>query len=242
VRFALIRTLLVARSASGRKGGRRSVSVVEHGRRFRIFLDDASEFEVLREVFVEREYELELEKEPRVILDLGSNIGATIAYFRANHPAARIVGLEPDPSAFALLEANVGELENVTVVNVAAAGTDGSRSFYPAAQSWLSSLHSRRGGGEAIVVEARTVDSLLSELGIDHVDLLKIDVEGAEEEILPGFEGLADVDVVVGEIHPDVVDDPDGLIRRLDQRFDLEVERPLPDRWRFKGVRRDDAA
>jgi FkbM family methyltransferase len=240
MRFALVRTLLVLRALAGRNGRAYPVSVVERGRRFRFFVADASELEVLREVFLEREYELDLPREPAVILDLGSNIGAAIAFFHVRHPGARIVGLEPDPSAFARLHANVAGLEKVTVLRVAAAAADDRRSFYPATETWLSSLRPPAGGRDSIEVEARALDSLLAELGIEHVDLLKIDVEGAEEEVLPGFAGLASVGGVVGEIHADVVGDPEALVQLLEEHFELEVERALPDRWRFRGVRRDD--
>jgi FkbM family methyltransferase len=200
-------------------------------------VSDAADFEVLREVFLDREYELDLDWEPELILDVGSNIGAAIAFFRARYPAARIVGLEPDPRAFARLQANVGGFDGVTLLKVAAAATNGRRPFYPATSTWLSSLHRpARTREEPIEVETRTIDSLLGELGVDDVDLLKIDVEGAEAEILPGFAGLANVRAVVGEIHPDVVRDPAALVRLLEERFDLQVLRPQPDRWRFKGV------
>jgi FkbM family methyltransferase len=239
LRFAVVRTVLVARALAGRTGRPYTVCVVEGGRRFRFLVADPSELEVLREVFLDREYDLELRGEPAVIVDLGSNIGAAIVFFRARHPAARIVGLEPDPNAFRRLRANVAGLEDVKILAVAAAAVDDHRPFYPASESWLSSFQARTGeAGEAIEVDTRSLDSLLAELDIDKVGLLKVDVEGAEEEILPAFSGLASVEAVVGEIHPDVVGDPEALVRLLERHFDLEVERAWPDRWRFRGERR----
>lgn len=235
-RFVLVRTIFVLRSLRGRSGPVRVVTVREGRQPLRFAVADSAELEVLREVFVEREYELDLGTDPELILDVGSNVGAAIGFFRARYPRARIVGVEPDPAAFARLQANVGRLEGVTLLRVAAAATDGRRQFYPAASTWLSSLHPPAAGQEPVEVEARTLDSLLDELGIEDVDLLKIDVEGSEAEILPGFSGLAKVGAVVGEIHPDVVADPDALIRLLAEHFELEVERPQPCRWRFRGV------
>jgi len=238
-RLALVRTLLVARALTGRDGRGYPVTVVEQGRTFRLVVADASELEVLREVFLEREYEIELRTEPVVILDLGSNVGASIVFFHARYPAARIIGVEPDPRAFTRLRTNVAQFDGVTVLNMAAARADGLRPFYQADESWLSSLREQEGAeSDSIEVETRTLETLLAELGIDHVDLLKIDVEGAEEEILPGFAGLGSVGAVVGEIHPDVVGDPEGLVRLLEDHFELEVERALPDRWRLRGVAR----
>lgn len=47
-------------------------------------------------------------REPRTIVDLGSNIGLSILYFRLRFPRARIIGVEPNPLAFELLRRNVG--------------------------------------------------------------------------------------------------------------------------------------
>jgi FkbM family methyltransferase len=171
-----------------------------------------------------------------LILDVGSNIGASVAFFRARYPSARIVGLEPDPRAFARLQGNVADLD-VMVLQVAAAAEDGLRVFHPAEATWLSSFDADADRG-AIEVEARGLDSLLDDLGIERVDLLKIDVEGAEAEILSAFLGLGNVGAIVGELHPDVVADAEGIVRLLGERFDLQVDRRRPTRWRFRGKAR----
>src|SRR5438445_10560585 len=54
---------------------------------------------------------------PRIILDVGSNIGASIIYFRRQFPDANILGFEPHPDTFRVLQENVAHLRGVTVFN-----------------------------------------------------------------------------------------------------------------------------
>src|SRR4051812_17376934 len=63
------------------------------------------------------EYFLPPRLQPEVILDIGSNIGASILYFHQRFPAARIIGFEPHPETFAILQKNVAGLESVSVLN-----------------------------------------------------------------------------------------------------------------------------
>ncbi|HET9857138.1 MAG TPA: FkbM family methyltransferase, partial [Chthoniobacterales bacterium] len=54
---------------------------------------------------------------PKIILDIGSNIGASILYFHRQFPDAKIFGFEPHPDTFRILEKNVAQLPGVTVFN-----------------------------------------------------------------------------------------------------------------------------
>jgi FkbM family methyltransferase len=138
---------------------------------------------------------------PRVILDLGSHIGASILRLRAAYPQAQIYGFEPDPTTFSRLTANVAQLLDVTVLPWAIGDHDGRTAFFPRRQSWLSSVSSDTSGGSRVTVESVTLDRALERLGVTDIDLMKIDVEGAEASILRSFRGLPQVRTIVGELH-----------------------------------------
>lgn len=195
-----------------------------------------SDFDVLNELLVLRAYDPgRPQPAPRVILDLGSHMGASVLFWRERFPDAEIVAVEPDPTTFERLRRNTAALPNVRLVNAAVASEAGPLPFYPAQQGWVSST--RGEGNAAVTVAGVTLEQLISEAG--DVDLLKIDIEGAERDIVDS-PALEKVRAVVGEYH----DTGDPLERQrffdsLGRCFDLEVDEPSAFTG-FFGVRRRD--
>ena len=136
-----------------------------------------------------------------MIVDLGANIGLALLEFRLRYPGARLIGLEPDPIAFNTLRLNTSGDPNIEILPVAAAGVDGVRRFYSSAHSVVSGFSRSLTFQRSIPVYAKSLDSLMGDMNLTKIDLLKIDVEGAEEEILGSCTRLSDVRVVVGELH-----------------------------------------
>lgn len=191
-----------------------------------------SDFDVLNEVLVLGVYgRLLPSPAPRTILDLGSHMGATVLFWRERFPDARIVAVEPDPVTFRRLHRNVGALPGVELRDVAVAEEDGPIAFFPAQQSWVGSLW---GDGRSITVQGRSFRGLVAETG--QVDLLKVDIEGAERYILDGW-ALNRVGSIVGEYH-DAGDsrERERFFAGLREQFDLEVG-PTADLIAFSGVR-----
>jgi FkbM family methyltransferase len=144
-------------------------------------------------------------------VDVGANWGYfTLLAAGCVGPAGRIVSLEPDPRLFPLLRANIARNGYTGVVarQVAASDRRGAASFAgfdDQSEQWgLSHLTGEAGEGMFKVVTC-PVDALLDELRIDSVDLLKMDIEGAEELALLGMkEGLARhrYQRILLEVHP----------------------------------------
>jgi FkbM family methyltransferase len=186
----------------GRKGGRgHELTFGTLDRRFRCTVWEASELEVLRNVFVEEEYRIPLAEPVRTVVDLGSHVGVSVLWFHALYPDAAIVAVEPHPATFRRLERNVGRLDRVRLVNVAVGDSNGSRPLFSSGESWAASLRKQPQLGHVDEVTCRRLDDLLEELGIGAVDLLKLDIEGAEHEVLSTFDGLARVRTVICEYH-----------------------------------------
>jgi FkbM family methyltransferase len=213
------------------------VELEYNGKRFEIELSSYAELQVVDEVFLRGEYELTLPGPPDVIVDAGSNVGASVLFFHATYPDALIVAIEPDQETFERLRVNTGGLERVRAVNVALGSSDGRRPFYRTPESWTSSLRIPAGASEEIEVQVRSLASLLDELGITTVDLLKVDVEGGEEELLQDRPSLQRVNAIVGELHPDLVEESPSVLLESLGAFDLDVDRSDPSRWLFRGIR-----
>jgi FkbM family methyltransferase len=166
-----------------------------------VVVADRSELRVLREVFVGAEYALPERCDPAIIVDAGSNIGLSVLYFRACFPRARIIAIEPDPDAFARLRENTRALTAVDLVNVALADREGEATLYGGAESWARSLipGADRPGQES--VRTTTLDALSQELSLERIDVLKLDIEGAEVPVLTSSAQLARVGVLIFEYH-----------------------------------------
>jgi len=126
-------------------------------------------------------------------------------------PLGRVISVEPHPAALELLEHNIriNGLQNIVPVGVALGSKreDGTLLFSPGSTGGTfndSVLHSRDRAGVAVRIVP--LDALMAGLGTERVDFLKVDVEGAEMEVLGGANRLLAggmVDRVVVETHGD---------------------------------------
>ena len=169
-----------------------------------------SDLHVARETFGEQVYALPGAIRPRTILDLGANIGASVIWFARRFPDAEIHAVEPDRRSLEKLRRNVAHLPRVTVHHAAVAGEDGERTFFESQRGWASSLIAEVAReARPATVEALTLPALVRErMGRERVDLLKIDIEGAEWEMLPTLRLAERAEVVTGELHPGLLGDP----------------------------------
>jgi FkbM family methyltransferase len=210
VRTARLLVRLYWRERRGRRQDRLDLLRLHDGREIlELWVGDFSDLHVVRETFGNEVYDLPAGFQPRTILDLGANIGASVLWFHRNFPDAEIHAVEPDRRSLEKLRRNVASLPGVTVHHAAVAGESGERTFYEAQRGWESSFAPEAArGGYAATVTALTVPALIREcVGGDHVDLLKLDVEGAEWEILPRVRLAEHADVVAGELHPGMLGD-----------------------------------
>ncbi len=139
------------------------------------------------EIFAREEYMLESDAQEPLIFDCGANIGIATMFFKWLYPNSTVVAFEADPASFQLLERNIekNRLKDVSAHNVALWDENGQIPFFVNAGepgSLLMSTHANRMSGQQkeITVEARR----LSEFINAPVDLLKLDVEGAEAKVI----------------------------------------------------------
>ncbi|HEX6367302.1 MAG TPA: FkbM family methyltransferase [Longimicrobium sp.] len=155
-------------------------------------------------------------------VDVGANWGYfTLVAAHAVGPTGRVVALEPDPRMHAELAANLARngTRNVTALAVAASDRAGRATLSGYAEAdrnrGVSSLVAAPAGdAPSFAVRTMTLDDLLDEQGIDSVDLVKVDVEGAEELVVRGMaRGLAEGRYrrILVELHPGQHPDPARL-------------------------------
>ncbi|MFV0420816.1 FkbM family methyltransferase [Oleidesulfovibrio sp.] len=147
---------------------------------------------LIGDVFVRNEYPLTRLKgvfRNPVVVDIGANVGLFSLYIHLNIPAAIIHSFEPSASLCGAMRANLAGCANVHVHSVALADHDGQACLHlntsKAGQSSLKDVSAEQAAGwvdEEVCV--RDAGTMFDELGIDSVDILKLDTEGSEIEIL----------------------------------------------------------
>jgi FkbM family methyltransferase len=146
-------------------------------------------------------------KDTSLVLDLGANVGEYTSILAER--AGQVIAFEPDPYAFGLLTQNTKHLTNVRIIQAAASTEDGSVTLYrrhgyeqdPMTHSQGSSLFSAKANIDehnGFQVEAIDIVAFMEQLDQD-IQLIKIDIEGAE---VPVLERLLDAPVAnrVGDV------------------------------------------
>jgi FkbM family methyltransferase len=132
----------------------------------------------LKEIYIDEIYKIGFDTKTPYILDCGANIGLSILYLKELFPSARITGFEPDDSNFSLLQKNTADLENVTILKKAVWKENGVIQF--ASEGSLSSKIVSEGESQTISIPSVRLRDYLTE----DIDFLKLDIEGAEYEVL----------------------------------------------------------
>ena len=188
------------------------------GERLSVRRAPAADLDTAYEVFVSEVYRSPrpiARESVRRVVDLGANVGFSVAYFLRQFPHAHVDAFEPHPEHLRLLRANLarnGTSARVTV-HAAAAGTRAGEAFLTDAET-VSSVSARGGAGSLPV----RVEDFYEAVGKAPIDLLKMDIEGGEYELLadPRFDALPARSIVL-EWHKSAAH-PDGR-RWCERRF-----------------------
>lgn len=214
---ALVRFLLDTKYLRffGRRVVRTYQSTTQEGMKFRFHTRDAGEKYLVREILDTHVYERFPIPKGGVIVDAGASIGVfTVIASRLVGEGGMVIAIEPTPSSFHLLKKNLSlnGCKNAKAVMAALGETESSRrlNIYKTsvANSFLTWNWARAHTQHSIAVQMKTLDSLKMELGLERLDLLKLDTEGYELPILRGGTEtiLRFKPHIVGEAHPTISD------------------------------------
>ena len=170
------------------------------------FFEEAGDFELLDEVFLNGSYYFS-DPVPNhgIIIDLGANIGVSSLFFSMNWPSATIHSVEPDPENFKRLQRTASVQKNMILHNAAVWPEATTIPFYRnRRRGSSSSIYPEGSDIEKIEIRTITLSQLLEQTGSNKVSLVKFDIEGAEEKLFSGFDEFQRIERLAGELHHDL--------------------------------------
>ena len=194
---------------------------------------------ILKEIYIDRWYERHLVgRTNMVIFDVGAYVGITANYF---HDFAKVIhAVEPNKENYECLVESVkyNRLDKVKTYKAALTNKDGKINLFYGGQN---SAHNILGGGMGSEeVDAWTLDTLFEKTGEKRVNLLKLDIEGAEFEVLGGLpfkRNAPKIDLIMGEMHNWAGRNPQQVIWSL-KEAGFEVELPQNEAMVFIARRK----
>jgi len=182
-----------------------------------------SDFSIFRQIFMWKEYDFDIGFTPKTIVDAGANVGYASLWFTLKYKDAKIIAIEPEDSNFAVLCKNIESFKNIipikfalwykeTKLHIFDTGYD--HAGYAVRESKDKSIGS---------TPTITIPQILKKYNMDKIDLLKIDIEGAEKDL---FENGSDkwinkIGAIFIEIHDRINPDCPAVIDKIikEQKF-----------------------
>lgn len=160
-----------------------------------------SDLLIFEQIFCSKDYDISMPIDPKVIIDLGANVRFASIYFSNRFPNANIIALEPNKENYEIACKNVKKYDNIKLVHGAVWFKTEEINVVDAG---LGEAAFRIEAGKGVnAVAAFTIKDLMETMNTDYIDLLKIDIEGAEKEIFEyGYEDwLPATKIVIVETH-----------------------------------------
>jgi FkbM family methyltransferase len=166
--------------------------------------DNESDKAIFFQVFYEKQYNLYGIDFPEAtkIIDGGANIGCASVYFSIRFPKAKILAVEPENNNYQLLEKNIEPYQNITSIQAGIWNKNEDLSITnPEGGAAEFMFENKPADQDAI--KGLTITSLLELQNWDDVDILKLDIEGAEREVFSAndLSWLQKVKLLIIELH-----------------------------------------
>lgn len=163
---------------------------------------NTSDFRTFVQVFLDNQYNLNFDRNAKIIIDGGANIGLFAIKLKNELPNVKIICIEPDLENFTLTQKNLASYSNIFFENSGLWNTDTNLKIHDKYNcgKWGMVVEEDRING---TVQAVSIDSLLIKYGIDYIDVLKLDIETSEKQLFSKnfLNWLPKVKLIIIEFH-----------------------------------------
>ena len=183
-----------------------------------------------QEILLQGLYEAEFREAPRVIVDAGANAGLSSVFYANKFPKAKVIAVEPEPSNYEMLLKNAAPYPGITPVHAALWKENGTLNLFDTGGGNTTFQVTGAAGANRTPgtgrVPAVTLEKLMIDYGLDRIDLLKMDVEGAEKEIFEHSSPWIDrVGLIAVELHDWIRSGSSESVRLAAKEFPFEQQR-----------------
>lgn len=181
------------------------------------------------QVFISRIYNLPFSFAPQYIIDCGANVGMTSIYFANRFPSAQIIAVEPEHSNFQILKKNCEPYPNIHVVNKAIAAYAGKVEVVDQGTGHygftIREIEPSSLNVSVNTIESASLEDIMQSFNWDHIDFLKIDIEGTEKELFSvNYQGwLSRTKSLAVEIHDRFMPGASTAVIKAIANYDFSV-------------------
>jgi FkbM family methyltransferase len=159
--------------------------------------------ETFKEIFNQNIYNIKLPIVPKLIIDAGSNTGFAALFFKIKYPEAKIISLEIETENVKMIKKNLKGYKDIEIIQK---GLFNKKSFFKIEDPYNATnsfVIKEVIPGENYDIESITIDEILNSTKAETIDILKIDIEGAEKDLFEkDYENwLPKVKIIMVETH-----------------------------------------
>ncbi|MFA6058891.1 MAG: FkbM family methyltransferase [Taibaiella sp.] len=145
---------------------------------------NSSDIPTFHQVFASREYGLKMINiNPKTIIDGGSNIGLFSVFMKNKFPEAQIIAIEPDKENFAMMQKNLKNYKDVSLVNTGIWNKNALLKVYDKFNQgkWGMVVEETNDANDPSAIRSMSIPDIMSQFNLNTIDLLKLDIETAEK-------------------------------------------------------------
>ena len=201
-------------------GKRSKIAILKDGTKVIIRDIYSSDFSIAMELASPQYYGIDISANPKTIVDVGANIGIFAISMAKKFPQATVYAIEAETENYDQMLKNIelNQVQNIKPMHALVADKPGTRTLY---LSKFNSAHSTdpSAGSTTQQVEAISLDSF------SHIDLLKVDVEGAEYEIFK--DSIPDCERIIIETHYRQGENEKDFIKKFRSKYSVINQSPI---------------
>ncbi len=178
--------------------------------------------ETFKEIFIDNIYNIPLHIYPKTIIDAGGNIGLASRFFKHKYPESQVILIEVDQENSKEAEKNLKSYSGLTILNK---GLYNTNTYFKINDTFnaTNSYVVEEATQDDYDIESITIPDIIHEYNWQVVDLLKIDIEGAEKALFSSDyeEWLPKVNVIMIETHDRMVAQCSITVMKALDRYDF---------------------